>query len=143
MSYKSSFIAKSLFTVLIGGAFAATTQAQYRNEATATIPFAFSAQRANMAAGDYQINTLPDPFLLAIHKAGTGRDSIVTVRQEVSQSIPSHGYLVFRGDSGHLHLAEIHIEGTHTYSVVIQKREPKTTDIKIAFNSSSVDTALR
>lgn len=131
-----SFIAKALFTILIsGGMLAANAQAQYMNGATATIPFAFSAQRANLGAGNYEIKSLPDPFLLAIHQAGTGRDFIFTVRQEESGSAPSHGYLVFRGNADHLYLAEIHAEGSHTYSVVLQKHQPKTAAVKIAFSN--------
>lgn len=135
MRHVNSFIAKGLLTMLVsGGMLAACAQAQDGNGATATIPFEFSAQRANLGAGEYEIKSLPDPFLLAIHKAGTGRDSLVTVRPEDSQTIPSHGYLVFRGGTGHFHLAEIHVAGTHTYSVVIQKRLPKNTDVRIALN---------
>jgi hypothetical protein len=145
MRHLTSFIAKALFTMLIsGGMLAANAQVQFMNGATATIPFAFSAQKTNMAPGAYEINVLPDPFLVAIHRAGTGRNFIVTVRQEDSPSIPSHGYLVFRGDAGHLHLAEVHVAGTHAYSVVIQKHQPKTANVKIALNSSSsANTALR
>lgn len=132
-----SFIAKTFLAVLtIGGISAVSAQAQYQNGETATIPFAFAAQRTNMAAGHYEIDLLPDPFLLAIHKAGSGRNSFLTVRQEDSPSVPAHGYLVFRGDADHLYLAEIHPEGTHAYSVVLQRHQPKTVDVKIALNNS-------
>lgn len=135
MRQLNSFIAKALLTMVVGvGILAASAEAQSRNGATATIPFEFSAQRASLGAGQYEIKSLPDPFLLAIHKAGTSRDSIVTIRKEDSQFIPSHGYLVFRGGSGHFHLSEIHVAGTHSYSVVIQKRMPEDNDIKIALN---------
>lgn len=136
MRQLNSFIAKALLTMVVGGGILATAsaEAQSRNGATATIPFEFSAQRASLGAGEYEIKSLPDPFLLAIRKAGIGRDSIVTIRKEDSQFIPSHGYLVFRGGSGHFHLAEIHVPGTHSYSVIIQKRMPEDNDIKIALN---------
>lgn len=132
-----SLMAKTLLAVLIvGGISAASAQAQYENGAIATIPFAFAAQRTNMAAGHYEIKLLSDPFLLAIRQAGVGRDFLLTVRPEESSSVPSHGYLVFRGGVDHLYLAEIHPEGTHSYSVVLQKHQPKTADVKIALNSS-------
>jgi hypothetical protein len=144
MRHMTSFIAKAFFTILIsGGMLAASAQAQYMNGAEATVPFAFSAQSQSMAAGNYEIKLLPDPFLLAIHKAGTGGDLIFMVRPEDGQSVPSHGYLIFRRDADHLYLAEIHLPGTHTYSVLIQKREPNTADVKIALSNSSANTTLR
>lgn len=130
-----SFIAKALFAMLIsGGMLAASAQAQYMNGATVAIPFAFSAQNQNMTAGTYEVKLLPNSFLLAIHKAGIGGDFIFTVRPEESQSAPAHGYLIFRSNSSHLYLAEIHLEGTHTYSVMIQKHHTNTANVKIALN---------
>jgi hypothetical protein len=142
----TSFIAKAFFTILISEVMlAASAQAQYMNGAEATVPFAFSAQSQSMAAGNYEIKLLPDPFLLAIHKAGTGGDLIFTVRPEDGPSVPTHGYLIFRRDAGQLYLAEIHLPGTHTYIVLLQKHEPKAANVKIALSnsSSSAKTTLR
>ena len=145
MKVLSSFIAKAVFTILIGGSVSgASMQAQFMNGEKAVIPFAFSAQKQSMAAGIYEVRLLPDPFLLAIHKAGTGSDFIFTVRPEDSPSVPSHGYLIFRSNAGHVYLAEIHFPGTHTYSVLIQRQKPNTAAVKIALSTnSSANAALR
>lgn len=146
MRYMTSFIAKAFFTILISGGISATSlQAQYMNGTEATIPFAFSAQRQNMKAGTYELRSLSDPFLLAIHKIGTGEDLICTVRPEESQSVPTRGYLTFRRNDGHIYLAEIHYQGTHTYIVLIQsqKQKPKTADAKIDSSNSATNIALR
>ena len=133
MKHVTSFIAKAFFALLIsGGMLTAGAQTQYLNGAEAAIPFPFSAQRQNMPAGNYELESLADPFLLAIHEVGTGRDFIFTVRPEDSSSAPSHGYLIFRRNAGHLYLAEIHLPGSRTYTVLLQKHEPKTADVKIA-----------
>lgn len=136
MRHITSVIAKALFTTLIGGGMlAATAQAQFMNGAEATIPFEFSTRNQNMAAGNYEIELLPDQFLLAIHKAGTGRNLIFTVRQEESRTAPTHGYLTFHRNGDHLYLSEIHFAGTQTYSVVLQKRQLSTNDVKVAFSA--------
>ena len=144
MRHATSFIVKAVLAFLIsGGILATNAQAQYLIGAKATIPFPFSAQRQNMSAGVYQVKVIPDPFLLAIQEAGTGRDFIFTVRPETSQSAPSHGYLIFRRDAGHLYLAEIHLPGTHTYSVVIHRQRRNTANAKIALSNNSTNIALR
>lgn len=144
MRHGTAFIAKALFTLLISGGMLATrTQAQDINGEEATIPFGFSAQKQNIAAGIYEIRLLPDQFLLAIHKAGTGRNLFFTVHPEESLSAPSHGFLTFRRDAGHIYLAEIHFQGTKTYSVLIHKQKSNTADVRIALANHSANAALR
>lgn len=140
----TSFIAKTLLAVLIsGGMLAASAQAQYMNGATAPIPFTFSVRSENLGSGTYEILTLPDPSLLAIRKAGTGRDSIFMVRQQDGPSIPAQGYLVFRRDAGQLYLSEIHFPGTHTYSVLLQRHKADTGNTKIALFSLPTNATSR
>lgn len=144
MKHITSIIAKALFTILIsGGLSAASIQAQDTNGVEATIPFEFSAHRQNMAAGVYELKLLSDPFLLSIRNVNTGRKRILMVRQQDSQSAAAHGYLTFRRDAGHIDLAEIHFQGTHVYSVLIQKQYPDAANVRVASSNSSTNIALR
>src|SRR5487761_651826 len=114
----TSIITKALFTILMSSwLLAVSVQAQGTSGVEANIPFAFSTYgQKDIASGTYQLELLPDPFLLSIRNLKTDKKQILMVHQAESPSPASHDYLTFRRDGDHSYLAEIHFKGTNIYS---------------------------
>lgn len=109
-------IVKSLFAILISGSLLPTAHAQFEPEITVDIPFAFSADGQEIAAGTYQLQLASSDFLMSVTNAATGKELFITVRPEEDRQVASHGRLTFHICQGHSYLAEIHIPGTMLFS---------------------------
>lgn len=126
----TSIIVKSLFAILISGGLLTTAHAQYDPGITVDIPFAFSADGHEIAAGTYQLQLTDSNFLLSIRNVSTGKKQIITVRPEESRKLSDQARLTFQVCGGHNYLTEIYTQGTRLFSATVtgHKQNDARTD---------------
>jgi hypothetical protein len=115
----TSIIVKSLFAILISGGLLTTAHAQYDPGITVDIPFAFSADGHEIAAGTYQLQLTDSNFLVSIRNVSTGKKQIITVRPEEARKLSDHARLTFQVCGGHNYLTEISTPGTTLSSATV------------------------
>jgi hypothetical protein len=115
----TSIIGKSLFAILISGGLLTTAHAQYDPGITVDIPFAFSADGHEIAAGTYQLQLTDSNFLLSIRNVSTGKKQIITVRPEEARKWSDQARLTFQVCGGHNYLTEISAPGTTLFSATV------------------------
>lgn len=144
MKRMTSIIVNSLFAILLsGGPFALTAQAQYDAGITVDIPFAFSADGQEIAAGTYQLQLINSNFLMSVRNVNTGNEQMLTVRPETDRSFESHGRLIFEVCNGRRSLAEVHIPGTNLFSETVSGRRRKGVEAASCSKDDSTTIALR
>jgi hypothetical protein len=144
MKRMPSIIAKSLFVILIsGGSLASTARAQFDPAITVNVPFAFSADGQEFAAGTYQLQLISSNFLLSVRKAGTGHQQMITVRPEQDRKIAARGRLTFRVCDGQNFLAQVHIPGTNLFSETLNGDGQKGAEAIACSKHDSITVALR
>jgi len=109
---------------LATGLLCAGAAASAQTTASVTIPFAFSADNQNVAAGSYKIELLSDRYL-SLRNRATNKTQVLMVRPEEGQAIETRGRLVFQQDGSRKYLAQVWIAGTslHSEMAVQHKRE--------------------
>jgi hypothetical protein len=139
-----SIVVGSLFAILImGGPFAARLHAQDGLGVVFSVPFGFSLDGQNVAAGDYQLNLVSNQFMMSIRNLKTGELQFFSVHPEEQRMIEAHGRLVFNGCGDHRYLAEFHIPGTNTYSMTMTPGRVKNAEAKACPTTDSVFLAAR
>jgi hypothetical protein len=141
----NSIIAGSLFAILIigGGPLAARLHAQDDPGVSFSIPFAFSLDGQNVAAGSYKLNLVSSQFMMSIRNLKTGDLQYFSVHPQEERAIEAHGRLVFDGCGGHRYLAEFHVPGTNTYSMTMTPGRVKNAEAKACPTTDSVFLAAR
>jgi len=109
---------------LATGLLCAGATASAQTTASVTIPFAFSADNQNVAAGSYKVELLSDRYL-SLRNIATNKTQVLMVRPEEGQAIETRGRLVFQQDGSRKYLAQVWIAGTslHSEMAVQHKRE--------------------
>ena len=109
---------------LATGLLCADANASAQTTASVTIPFAFSADKQNVAAGSYKVELLSDRYL-SLRNIATNKTQVLMVRPEEGQAIETRGRLVFQQDGSRKYLAQVWIAGTslHSEMAVQHKRE--------------------
>jgi hypothetical protein len=115
------FVAPMLALGVAGAILISGPQSASAQEITATVPFPFSVDNQQYAAGRYQF-TLTSEWLLSIHNAH-GKQSLFPVRPEGSVRPGSRGGLTFHKCEGRNELLAVYIPGTDMTAELI---EPKT-----------------
>lgn len=119
MKRVTSIIIKSLLAILISGGLLATAHAQYDPGITVDIPFAFSANGQQIAAGTYQLQLTDSNFLMSVRNVSTGKKQIITVQPEESRQISAHARLIFQVCHGQNYLTQIFTPGTTLFSATV------------------------
>lgn len=144
MKRMSSIIVGSLVAVLIaGGAFAVKLHAQNGLGVVFSVPFAFTADGRDIAAGTYELNLASNKFMMSIRNVETGDMQVFTVHPEEQRAIDSHGRLVFHSCGGHMDLTEFHVPGTNLFSETIPPRRLQNMEAKACHAPDSVTMASR
>lgn len=144
MKHINSIIARSLFAILImGSPFATRLHAQDDLGVVFSVPFAFSVDGHNIAAGNYQLNLDSGQYLMSIRNLKTGDLEIFSVHPEQERAIESLGRLVFNGCGSHRYLTEFHIPGTNLYSSMMTPGRVKNAEAKACPTTDSVFLAAR
>lgn len=139
----SSLIAKSLIAVVAAGAMlAGTAQAQLSQVMTATIPFGFSADGNNVAAGTYKVELLSERTLW-IRNVDSGKQLLLMVRPDVGRAVESQGKLIFHRFEGRNYLSEIRIAGSTITSDVREKHSSNPEQASLGSSESTVMVALQ
>ncbi len=125
MNRITSITVKVLLPILISTA-SLTARAQDGTAVSAGIPFAFSVDGQDLAAGTYQFQPIDNSFSLSIRNQGTGNELVIVVHPEEQQLVDAHGRLVFHFCEGHAYLSEVHIPGTVFYSEVVPSHGQKS-----------------
>lgn len=118
----TSNMLSSLF--LATGLLCAGANASAQTTATVNVPFAFSADNQNVAAGSYKVELLSDRYL-ALLNTTTNQTQVLMVRPEAGQAIETRGRMVFHQDGSRKYLAQVWMAGTslHSEMVVQHKSE--------------------
>jgi hypothetical protein len=131
MKRMRSIIVGSLVAVLIaGGTFTSKLHAQNDPGVVFSVPFAFTADGRNIAAGTYELNLVSNKFMMSIRNMETGDMQVFTVHPEEQRAIDSHGRLIFHSCGGHMDLTEFHVPGTNLFSETIPPRQQKNMEAK-------------
>lgn len=137
----TSLVIKSLITILIGGGFATTLQAQSERAVTVRIPFQFTVGTQSIAPGTYKVSMASSPFEIAIVDVRNGHRKLFSVLPEQGRTPEPLGRLVFEKREGGRVLSEVHFPGTDTFIEVIQPRG--RVRAKRSLPSDSVSVAQR
>ena len=139
----TSIIVGSLFAILISGGLLTTAHAQYDPGIIVNIPFAFSVEGQDIAAGTYRLQLMSSSFLMSIRNVNTGKEQIITVRPEEDRNVVSQGRLIFQLCEGYSYLTEIHVSGTKLFSETRDRRRPKDAEAGTCSKEDSVTVAVR
>jgi hypothetical protein len=144
MKRMSSIIVGSLVAVLIvGGTFTAKMHAQDGPGVVFSVPFAFTADGHNIAAGNYELNLVSNEFLMSIRNLKTGELQLFGVHPDQERKIEERGRLIFEGCGEHRYLAQFHIPGTNVYSTTMTPNRVKNAEAKACPATDFVTLAAR
>ncbi len=144
MKRMSSIIVGSLVAVLIaGGTFAAQLHAQNGPGVVFSVPFAFTADGRNIAAGTYELNLVSNKFMMSIRNVETGDMQVFTVHPEEQKATDSQARLIFHNCGGHLDLTEFHVPGNNLFSETIPPRHLHNMETKACPAPDFVTLAAR
>lgn len=143
MKHIPSIIAQSLFAILLSGSLVTTAHAQYGPGITVDIPFAFSADSHEVAAGTYRLQLVSDSFLMSFRNVKTGGEQVITVRPEEARQISAQGRLTFQVCEGRSYLTEIHVPGTTLYSETVNVHNVNHAKKGTCSNEGAITIALR
>jgi hypothetical protein len=143
MKRMTSLIVKSLSAVLISSGLLATAHAQYDPGITVDIPFAFSSDGQEIAAGTYQLQLVSSNFLLSVRNVNTGNEQFIGVHPEEDRKVTSVGRLIFQVCEGHRYLTQIHIPGGNLFSETVDSRRQKDAEARTCTKDDSVTVAAR
>ncbi|WP_348263494.1 hypothetical protein P8935_02810 [Telmatobacter sp. DSM 110680] len=140
----SSIIVGSLVGVLaVGGTFAAKANAQDGPGVVFSIPFSFTADGRNIAAGTYELNLVSNKFMMSIRNVRTGDMQVFSVHPEEQRATESEARLIFHNCGGHLNLTEFHVPGTNLFSETMPPRGVKNMEAKVCPATDFVTLASR
>lgn len=141
MKRMTSIIVTSLFAILgSSGPLAATASAQYDPGITVEVPFAFSADGHEIAAGTYELQLISSNFLMSVRNVNTGNEQLFPVHPEQDRKVESQGRLIFEVCAGHNYLKEIRVPGTNLFS---ETNEHGKRDAEACSNGEATTIALR
>jgi hypothetical protein len=144
MKRMSSIIVGSWVAVLlVGGTFAAKVHAQDGPGVVFSVPFAFTTDGHNIAAGNYELNLVSNEFLMSIRNLKTGELQLFSVHPDQARPIEERGRLIFEGCGDHRYLAEFHIPGTNVYSTAMTPNRVKNAEAKACPATGFVTLAAR
>jgi len=139
-----SIFVESIFGILImSNPFAARLNAQDEPGAVFTVPFAFSVDGQNIAAGDYELKLVSNQYMMSIRNLKTEGLQFFSVHPDQQRAIEAHGRLVFKGCGDHRYLTEFHIPGSNVYSATITPGRVKNAEAKACPATDSVFLAAR
>lgn len=143
MKRMTSLILKSLSTILVSGGLLATAHAQYDPGITVDIPFAFSADGQQIAAGTYQLQLISSNFLLSVRNVNTGNEQFIGVHPEEDRKVTSVGRLIFQVCEGRSYLTQIHIPGGNLFSETVDGPRQKDAEARTCAKDDSIIVAAR
>ena len=144
MKRLTSIVTGSFIAVLFGcGALIANANAQAEPGEIFTVPFAFTADGHNVAAGTYEISLVSNHYLISIRNVQTGKEQFFTVIPEQQLTIASQGLLVFHRCGQRKDLTEFHIPGTDLYSTTIAPRHANASELESCSPESTTTIAAR
>lgn len=119
MTRHSAILTKLLLSLpLTAGLLCAAPNASAQTSSSVTIPFAFSANHRQVAAGSYKVQQLSDRFL-SLRNIKTAKTQVLMVRPESGRVIESQGRLVFHRDGRRNYLTQVWIAGTNIHSELV------------------------
>jgi hypothetical protein len=142
MTHRIANLSNLLFSFsLAAGLLCAGVSASAQSTATVHIPFAFSANHQNLAAGSYKVELLSDRYL-SLRNIATNQTKVLMVRPETGLAIETRGRMVFQQDGSRKYLAQVWIAGTslHSEMVVQHKRDSETAN---RMTAPAVELALK
>lgn len=144
MKRMSSIVTGSFFAVLIAcGGCAPKMKAQTEQAAIFSVPFAFTTDGHQVAAGTYEVRRLSSLFLISIRNVDTGQKEIFEVRPEEQSKIPAKGLLVFHRCGQRTDLTEFHIAGNSVYSAAIPKGRARSSEMETCSSADTMTVAAR
>jgi hypothetical protein len=143
MKRVTSIIVKSLLAILISGGLLTTAHAQYDPGVTVDIPFAFSVDGQEIAAGTYQLQLIDSNFLMSIRNVSSGKEQMFNVHPEEARQISDHARLTFQVCRGHSYLTQIHTPGTTLFSATVTGRKQNNARSGACSKDDAITVALR
>jgi hypothetical protein len=128
---------------LVAGLLAVAPAAAAQSAATATIPFAFSADSYKLPAGTYRIDMISNQ-VLAFRNVTTGKTHCLMVLPDWSSNPPSRGSLVFHRYGNQSYLYKVSIAGRSGNSEFLKSHAEREMlkSIKEAKNEGKADTPV-
>jgi hypothetical protein len=118
-------LGKLMFRLALAtGLLYAGANASAQATAHVTIPFAFSADKQNVAAGTYEVELLSDRFL-SMRNTATNLTQVLMVRPETGSVIATRGHLTFYREGSRKYLAQVWIAGTSMHSEMAIQHKPE------------------
>ena len=143
MSRLSSTLTNLLLTLpLVAGMLGSTTAAYAQTGATATVPFAFSANNVHEPAGTYRVQLLSDRFM-CLRNVKTGKTQCLVVRPESARIIETQGRLIFQRYGSQKYLVQVWIPGTNIHSEIAQKHEEAVVEATAPASAAQIEVALK
>lgn len=136
MTTYSAILTNLICTLPVAGLLLAepTAPAQTSPAATATIPFAFSVNGANMPAGRYALKMVSENMVSVLNLT-TRTTQLWMVRPEYGREPQSRGRLIFERNGGSSYLTQVWLAGSTNHSEMIGR--PKHEREVVAKNASS------
>jgi hypothetical protein len=120
----------------------ASTAASAQTGASVTIPFAFSADHQNVAAGSYKVQLLSDRYL-SLRNTGTNQTQVLMVRPESGRAIQTRGRLVFHRQGTRRYLAQVWFAGSSLHTeMAVQPKPERVLKTRQAATSSTIELAM-
>lgn len=143
MTSRITNLGKLIFSLsLATGLLCAGASASAQTTASVTIPFAFSADNQDVAAGTYRVELLSDRFI-SLRNTATNLTQILMVRPEAGPSIETRGRLVFDQQGSRKYLAQVWIAGTSMHSEMTVRPKGERTLSQKAHEASTIEIAMK
>jgi hypothetical protein len=144
MTSRIANLSKLIFSLsLATGLLCAGANASAQTTASVTIPFAFSADNRNVAAGSYKVELLSDRYL-SLRNIATNQTMVLMVRPEAGLAIESRGRMVFQQEGSQKYLSQVWIAGTSLHSEMAVQHKPEHELAKSkATPRSTIELALK
>jgi len=125
------------------GLLCAAPSASAQTSEHVTIPFAFSADHQQVAAGPYKVELLSDRFL-SLYNVKTEKTQVLMVRPEDGQAMETHSRMVFHREGTDYSLTQVRIAGTSSYSTPAVQSGPRQVTAKNAQPAgSTLEVAMK
>ena len=145
MRRSALIITKPLFAIAIvigGSLLAGKVQAEVAPPITVTVPFTFSVDSQNLAAGTYQLEWLSE-WIMSMRNLNGGREQMFMVRPEQGGTPEQNGCMIFQRFEGRSYLAEVSGPETKMHSELTRHHGTKISEAKVCSLGDPTSAALR
>lgn len=143
MKRTTSFVVRSLVTILIGSGTLVMNLHAQSDPITVSIPFPFTVGTQSIPPGTYRFSLVSSPFVLSVLNVKTDREDLFPVRPESERVFEPHGHLIFGKSEDSHALNEVHFPGSDTFSEVVPPHRSESAEAKESSTSNGMSVGRR